>query len=317
MNDELTRVDIEVMSVRKDLTRTAIKNLIVNGIITVNNEQVMPNYKIHGDDVINIDDKKIAAYLEDSHTLYEIKERNLKLKALYEDEYAVAIDKPEGINSHPVLKNDTNSILNGIYFHVHRQQKFTRDVKIRLVHRLDKETSGVLLAAKDSKAHEFYSKRFEHRDAKKTYFAIVHGDFLRYLERKEKQFETISTYIGEHEPTKKYINTDPRKGKYARTVVYFDKHFNKFGKKKFSLVRVEPETGRTHQIRVHLAGIGFPILGDKLYGGQKYKRIMLHAFSLIVPRYPDGELLRIISPLPEKFEESNPLPLNKSDVDVY
>jgi 23S rRNA pseudouridine1911/1915/1917 synthase len=299
-----TRVDLRIMELRPELTRTTVKKLIINGAITVNREKVMPNYRLKEDDIINIDDRLIKEFLSsDEEGLYSIKPRKINLEIIYEDEHLVVVNKPEGFNSHPATRKDDKSVLNGLVYHIAHQEKFAKEIKIRLIHRLDKETSGVLLSAKNLQSNDYYSKQFEHHNIKKEYLAVVHGDFEAFLTKKKIEDLYITTYISNNkdENELRYKNTSPDKGRPARSRVFFERHFNKFGRRKFSLVRVFPETGRTHQIRVHLSGIGFPILGDTLYGGQKYKRLMLHSHAVKLQLYPTGEELVLKAEMPEKF----------------
>lgn len=299
------RVDLAVMDLRSDLSRRSIKKLIIEGLIKVNGETVMANYKMKDGDEIEIDERDAKQFLKSADGGLTIKpNKKIKFGLIYEDENIIVVDKPEGVHSHPVRMHDKDSLLNGIYHHISVQQKYPRDDRIRLVHRLDKDTSGVVMATKNLEAHDHYTKQFENRKTEKTYFAIVKGDFPKYLEKKEQEFITFRSYIGEDADTPKaYKNTDEKHGKLAITKIYFEKYFNKFGKKKFSLLKVNPETGRTHQIRVHLSKLGFPIMGDRLYGGQKYKRMMLHAAKLRIIEFRTGKWLEFEAELPEKFED--------------
>lgn len=299
------RVDIVVMGLRSDITRSTIKKLIIDGNITVDNEKVMPNYKLKEGETIHFKSKQIDEYISKGYGLDILKPKKMDLEVLFEDQYLLAVNKPSGINSHPVVKKDNQSILNGVVHYLKHETRFERNVRPRLAHRLDRETSGVLLITKSLEAHDFYSKQFEDRIVKKTYKAIVHGDFKAFLERKENEYLKIDSFIStDSDNQKRYYNTSRQKGRSARTFVYFDEHFHKFGKYKFSRVTVKPETGRTHQIRVHLSSKRFPILGDTLYRGQKYKRLMLHAHEITVELYNPSEEafeMTIQAPLPEKF----------------
>lgn len=299
------RLDLAVMVLRPDLSRRTIKNLIIQGIITVNGKSPMANYKVKTNDDITIDSKEAKDYVYTSGEDFLIKPKRMKVEVIYEDAEIIVVNKPSGINSHPVMRNDNDSMLNGIYFHVTRQTKYDRNVRIRLVHRLDRDTSGVLLATKNLEVHDFYSREFEERHVKKSYYAIVKGDFKAYIEHKKQDSIFITSWIGpDKDDIRKFKNTDGQRGKTAKTHIFFESHFHKFGKNRFSVVRVEPETGRQHQIRVHLSSIRFPILGDVLYGGQKYKRLMLHAHKLTIKnmRAPK-EMFEFQAALPDMFAD--------------
>lgn len=304
--DTGSRLDLTFLTIRPDITRSVTKKLIIKGIVDVNHKRVLPNYKLKFKDKIYYDEEKIVRFLKSPSGNTILKPQKMDLDVLYEDEYTLVINKDSGLNSHPAVKKDNESLLNGINYYLKVDSKFDHNVKPRLVHRLDRETSGVILVAKDLKANDFYSKLFETRNVKKVYVAIVHGDFLRTQEDPSEKVEIESIISSFKNEDGAYHNTSGRRGKHAKTVFYFDKYFNKFGKGKFSRVFAEPQTGRTHQIRVHLASLRHPILGDKLYGGQKYRRLMLHAYSLTIPLYsPDGKGPKktFTAPLPEKFED--------------
>lgn len=295
------RIDLFLTSENPQFTRSSIKKIIIEGLVQVNEERIMPNYKLKKGDLVVYNKSDFNEFIDKTEN-FKLKPKNLKLEVIYEDENVIAINKPVGLNSHPVLKNDNNSVLNGIIYHVQNQEEFSKNVKIRLAHRLDQETSGVLLATKNISAHNFYSKLFEKRDIEKEYVAVVKGNVERYLEKIKQDFFYITTHIGkDNKNLKRYKNTDEKNGKLAKTRFFFEDHFNKFGKHRFSIVRAIPETGRTHQIRVHLASQNFPILGDTLYDGQKYKRLMLHAFTLTIPLFGTDDEIELIAELPEKF----------------
>jgi 23S rRNA pseudouridine1911/1915/1917 synthase len=300
---EGNRVDLYFMSQQPYFTRTLIKKLIKAELIKINGKTIFPNQRLVENDEVSYELGKVNAFTQEKGNSFKIKPKNHNLEVIYEDENIIVVNKPEGLNSHPVTKHDSNSVLNGIIYYLENQSEFDSNVKVRLVHRLDKDTSGVLLASKNIEAHDFYSDLFENRNIHKEYIAIVHRDFERFLEEEDLELLSITSYIGtDKRDPKKYANTDKKHGKLAKTKIFFEEHFNKFGKKKFSIVKVIPETGRTHQIRVHLSSKGFPILGDRVYGGQKYKRLMLHAHSLTVPLFRSDKEIELIAEVPEKFE---------------
>lgn len=295
------RADIVFNQIEPSLTRSVVKQLFLNGIVTVNREKVLPNYKMKSEDEFNYKQDDIKEFISGaSHGKY-LQAINLDLEIVYEDENIILVNKPSGLDVHPVIKRDNRTLLNGLYYHLKHKSLYNPNVKLRLVHRLDKDTSGIVLVTKNLEAHEKYSKLFEDRNIEKIYYAVVHGDFSEYLVKQRNPSAYITSHIGRsHTEHKKFENVSARSGRLAKTAVFFEKHFNKFGKNKFSLVKVQPQTGRTHQIRVHLSSIKFPILGDQLYGGQKYKRMMLHAFSLSFK--VNGKLKTFEAPLPKEFE---------------
>ncbi len=292
-----SRVDLFIMQNYPLLTRATSKKLIMEGIIQVNNEQVRPNYRLQEEDEVQIDEPKISKFLKESGN-NTLQPTNLNLEILFEDENTLVINKPSGINSHPVVRNEHNSILNGLMHYSVNVSK--ENFKPRLVHRLDRDTSGVMLAAKTLDAQYFYSQQFKDREVHKDYMCIVHGNFAEY--QKDKPFVSRSTNISTKKSvTNTYYETKSPDGRFSKTDFKFDRFFNKFGKHDFSLVKATPHTGRTHQIRVHISALGFPILGDLAYGGQKYKRMMLHAHSLKFKIYKTNEVKKIVAKLPEEF----------------
>ncbi len=293
------RLDLHLLNSFPTLSRTIIKNIVIAGLVTVNGEKVMPNYKVLAKDKIEYSQQKIDQFLKQGNN-EKIKPYKTKVEIIYEDNDLIIANKPEDLNSHPVLKNDNKSLLNALYFHL---QKNNDNSRIRLVNRLDKETSGIVLATKNLAAHDYYSSLFESRNITKEYLSIVHGDFETYLNFRGQDYIAYTSYLTK-DPSekKKFINTKVNKGKLAKSKIYFVKYFNKFGKKKFSLLKIIPETGRTHQIRVHLSSLGFPILGDRLYGGQKYKRLMLHSYAIKLKLRGQKKIRIFESEIPNKFE---------------
>ena len=295
------RVDLQVMEVFPELTRTSIKKLIIEGIIKVNNEQKMPNYKPHEGDKLTYDKVKIGKYLKSEGSL-KLTETKMDLEVLFEDEHTLIIFKPIGIHVHPVTKTDTKSLLNGVYYYMSHNSNFDSSVRLRLVNRIDKETSGIVLISKSLEAHDFYSKQFEDHTIIKEYLAIVQGDFFRFLENTDDDILEITDYISSRsDDNNKYYSTTPENGRLAQSKIQFLDYFNEFGDKKFSKVLVSIKTGRTHQIRVHLSELGFPILGDGLYDGHKYNRLMLHAYRLILDIYNGEKEFEVIASIPNEF----------------
>jgi 23S rRNA pseudouridine1911/1915/1917 synthase len=283
------RADLALLDFMPELTRTSAKKIFVEGIVKVNELEVKPNYKVNEGDTLCIDLAKINAYLNQTSNSV-IKPSFEKISIIFEDKNIVVVNKPEGIVSHPVTGHREDSVLNRLVGrNPPSSPPFIKEgkggfvgTKLRLVHRLDRDTSGVLLVAKNIEAQQFYSWQFEHGKAHKTYYAVVEGDFKKYLRKKNQDSLQVTTYISRVNNNEKiYHNTSAEKGLLAKTKFYFiDYWYGLNGQ--YALVKCEPETGRTHQIRVHLSSIGFPIVGDPWYQGIRYKRLMLHAFKLAV-----------------------------------
>lgn len=206
----------------------------------------------------------------------------MQLKILYEDDNIIAVDKPEGISS--IKENDKSAET------VHSILQKECDEKLFIVHRLDKDVSGVMLFAKNSSMHKFLNKQFENHLIEKKYIALVHGilsENTGLINKKIRQFGSGRMGI------------DEMKGKKSRTKYDVLERFNSF-----TLLKLTPETGRRHQLRVHLYSIGHPIAGDLHYGEKSlqknFSRLMLHAEEIEF-FIEDEKKMKIKSPLPESF----------------
>jgi 23S rRNA pseudouridine1911/1915/1917 synthase len=223
---------------------------------------------------------------------------DLPLDVLYEDDEVVAIDKPPGMVVHPAPGSSRGTVVNAL---LHRRL-VARDLsgeRPGIVHRLDKETSGVLIVARTSRAHEALARAFHDRRVEKVYLAIVIGV-------PRKPAGCLDWTIGRHPTERKRMSIRSRSPRPARTRYALLESFGTL-----ALLRVEPETGRTHQIRVHLAAMGHPVLADPLYGARKgralpargpgrdFPRQALHAAAIRFPHPVTGALVRLEAPLPE------------------
>jgi len=289
------RLDQVLLNILPSITRTTAKKLLMEGIVRVNDEQLRPNYKVKQGDHISYNEKIIKDFLEsESHSF--IKPIKMNINVIYEDEYTLIVDKPYGLTTHPVPGHREDTLLNGLVYYQENISKL-KSGKVRPVHRLDKDTSGVILFAKTKEAHDYYSKQFEENKVEKTYYAIVRGDFKKFLGNRE--YITVQNYLNRStKDRKKVVVVSKEIGQVAITNIFFERHWDKF----YSLVKVQPKTGRTHQIRVHLAHIGFPILGDIFYSPYKFKRLMLHAYSLKIRNFLDKEEVIFSSKLPQIFK---------------
>lgn len=217
----------------------------------------------------------------------QLKPENIPLEILYEDDDVLAVNKPAGMVVHPAVGNWSGTFVNALLYHCNLQKDGT--LRPGIVHRLDKETSGVLLAAKNTDAQTKLMESFQKRAVKKTYLAIVQGN---------PGEGTINLPIGRHPVDRKKMAI-VEGGREAIT------HFKTLATDgKFSLVEVDLETGRTHQIRVHFKERKTPIVGDPLYGrGEGAKRQMLHAWKLSFPHPKTGAHIVVTAPLPLDFQE--------------
>ncbi|GIW58822.1 MAG: pseudouridine synthase [Candidatus Dojkabacteria bacterium] len=288
-DSKTNRLDLEARELFPQYSRSTIKSLIYDGAILLNNKRVKPNSKVKVGDIITFTSENLKIKKLTKNKIVPFK---INLKILYEDENIIAVDKPAGIVSHPDSTHHSITVLNGILFLL-KNKKYQR---IRLLHRLDKDTSGIILATKNLKAHNYYSNLFVQNKVKKEYLAVVKGDFRRILDNKpEITVINYLKYFKKNDSKSKSYEVGKDKGEKAVTTFEFVEFSNGY-----SLVLAKPLTGRTHQIRSHLAYLGFPIVGDTLYGGKPFKRLMLHAYKITLTKM-NGEKIVLESMLPKDF----------------
>ena len=283
-----------------DYSRTFFQKLIKNGNITLNGAvNKTPKATV-------LSGMKICIDWPAEKNLEIPKGEDFPYSVLFEDDDVIVIDKPAGIVVHPAAGNWTGTIVNAL---VGRDDDFldkfsaeSGDILLQqrpgIVHRLDKDTSGCLVVAKNVLSRQRLSESFAARDVKKTYSALTYGLPKKY--RGE-----IKNLIGRHPTNRKKMGIVEKNGKEAITL-YQVKKTGAIGKVSLGLLDVDILTGRTHQIRVHLAYIKAPVLGDEVYGGHqsiKAPRQMLHARKIVFPHPMTREMITVISPYPEDFQE--------------
>lgn len=267
------RLDIFLSHHNNDLSRSLLKKQIETGLVMINGEvEFKPNYRVKVEDDVEYDVSGIQLSEK------EIKPQDIDLDIIYEDENLVAINKPVGMVVHPATSNWEGTLVNALLYRYKKMTDTGEKIRSGLIHRLDKDTSGIILVSKTNEGLWYYSKQFSERNIKKTYLALVYGDFQGIA---GSSLLKIENYIGRSERNrKKFSVVPPSKGKKAVTFVKQIKRYNYQGEV-YSLLEVLPETGRTHQIRVHLSKIGLPIVGDSIYSrSRKFPRLMLHAWRL-------------------------------------
>ena len=279
------RLDQRVIALLPLLSRSFAVKLIANGKATINGRVVTKaGTKLRPEDIVVID-----------YELTEFTIPDIELPVLYEDDDCVVISKPIGLLTHSKgAFNPEPSVATWLHNRLTDKTLIEADAflpnqRAGIVHRLDRATSGVMIAAKTSKALTHLQKQFAQRKVKKTYVAIVSGAL--------KQVEAIIDMPIERNPKAPATFRVGVNGKSATT------HYNvEQATKHFSLVTLKPETGRTHQLRVHMQQLGHSIVGDTLYGGVKSDRLFLHAQSLEIT-VPSGERLTFTAALPTEFQE--------------
>lgn len=281
------RIDKYIAKCLPDLSRVMVQKLIEEKQILVNEKSVKTSYTVQKGDKITI-------------TIPEAKETTLKpqdipLDIVYEDDDILVVNKAKGMVVHPAAGNPEGTLVNAVMAHCKGNLSgIGGELRPGIVHRLDKDTSGLLIVAKNDKAHSQMSKQIQDREVKKIYIALVRGII-------SENEATINMPIGRSMQDRKKMAVT-KKGKEAITHFQVLERFDKY-----TLLKVKIDTGRTHQIRVHMAEIGHPVVGDMLYSNGKnefgVEGQMLHATSLDFKHPVTQKPLHLEAPLPEYFEE--------------
>ena len=281
------RIDKLIPVLNKNITRMSAQKLLEEGKILVNDKKEKPSYKVKVDDIISIEIPEIKET--------EIIPENIPLDVLYEDEYIIVVNKAKGMVVHPANGNYTGTLVNALLYKCKDSLSgIGGEERPGIVHRLDKDTSGVIIVAKCNKAHINLSEQIKEHKVKKTYIALVKGIV------KDNE-ATIDMPIGRSKKDRKKMDID-KNGKNAIT------HFKVLKRYQgYTLLKVNIETGRTHQIRVHLSTIGYPIVGDMVYSNGKnefnVEGQMLHAWRIEFTHPITGKEMVIEAPLPQYFED--------------
>ena len=284
--EEPKRIDA-YLSERTEYSRTAIQRLIDEEKIKVNNKKEKSSYKVQNGDKIEIEEEKAKEI--------ELKAQDIPLEILYEDNDIIVVNKPKGMVVHPANGNPDGTLVNAIMSICKDSLSgIGGEIRPGIVHRLDKNTSGAIIIAKNDKAHIALSEELKNHEIKKTYIALVRG-FVK------ENNATINMPIARSKKDRKKMDVD-KNGKEAITHFKVIKRYQDC-----TLLEINIETGRTHQIRVHLSHIGYPIIGDDVYSNGKNKWNIegqcLHAKSLDFKHPITGKELHIEAPMPEYFEK--------------
>lgn len=293
------RLDLFIQHHEAHLSRNRIQTLLAEGLARVNDKPEKPGYKVKPGDVVTLELPE--------RPVHEVLPENIPLSVVYQDDYMIVLNKPPGLVVHPAPGNYAGTLVNALLFHYgslpaprnrDQDEEGREQDRAGIVHRLDKDTSGVMVVARTPEALSALSAQFKARVVQKKYAALVAGVI-------KKGSGSIEAPIGRHVKERKKISVHTASPREAITLWRVRERF-----KDATLLEVEIKTGRTHQIRVHMAHAGHPVLGDRTYGGAKVAksgslsidRQMLHAESLSLLHPVTGHPMTFIAPLPADME---------------
>ena len=278
-----TRTDKFVSERYPEYSRTFIQKSITGGLIRVNGNIVKPGRKLEAGDLVSVN-------IQPVHN-NELISEEIPLKIVYENDDLLVVDKPAGLTTHPSPGQTTHTLINALLAYYPRLRDMGNTFRPGIVHRLDKNTSGLIIIAKNTRSQLNLIEQFKNRSIEKTYITLVKGHIT-------PERGIIEAPIGRSPANRKRMavvaSGRPAHSQY-RVIRYI---------KEYTLLEVKPETGRTHQIRVHLGAIGYPVVGDETYGVKSpfIKRQFLHAYKLRFKLPSSGEEVELKSDLPEDLE---------------
>lgn len=290
----LLRIDKFLMDRLPNVTRNKVQNGIRDGLVKVNGEVVKPNYKVRPGDEINV-------YLTQPPRDEEVVPEDIPLNIVYEDEAILVVDKPAGMVVHPAYQNWSGTLVNALAFHFQNLPEMKgNEGRPGLVHRIDKDTSGLLVIAKTEEAMNGLAKQFFDHSIERTYYALVWGV-------PEEQRGTIHVHVGRSLKDRRVTTCFPE-GDFGKEAIT---HYEVLKPLRYvSLVKCNLETGRTHQIRAHMKWIGHPLFNDATYGGNevvkgtvftKYKQFVQNCFKIIPRQALHAKTLGFIHPTTKKY----------------
>lgn len=283
-----TNVEIRLDKFLKEQTqysRTKIENMIEEKLIHVNNSIKKPSFKVKNGDIIELPDNY--------QTETKLEGEDIKLDILYEDDYLIVVNKPSGLVVHPGAGNNNHTLVNALINHTKNLSTENGSFRPGIVHRIDKDTSGVLLVAKTDQVHEILAEGFKNKTIKRLYIALLDGVF-------KNASATIDAPIGRDSKNRLRMTVTKENSKNAITHLKVIKHYQKH-----TLVELRLETGRTHQIRVHTKYIGYPVHNDPIYTTSHATEFgqFLHAKSLEFEHPITHERMFFESPIPKYFQD--------------
>ncbi|MCJ1656554.1 RluA family pseudouridine synthase [Staphylococcus sp. NRL 16/872] len=279
------RIDKLLSEFNGEWSRSQIQDWIKEGLVTVNGKVIKSNYKVKMNDDIVVTEKEVVEA--------DIQPENLNLDIYYEDEDVAIVYKPKGMVVHPSPGHYTGTLVNGLMYQIKDLSGINGEIRPGIVHRIDKDTSGLLMVAKNDIAHRGLVEQLMDKTVKRKYTALVHGNIPH-------DYGTIDAPIGRNEKDRQSMDVVDN-GKDAVTHFNVLEHFNDY-----TLIECQLETGRTHQIRVHMKYIGFPLVGDPKYGPRKTLDIggqALHAGVIGFEHPVTHEYIERQADLPQEFKD--------------
>ncbi len=275
----------QYLSEREDASRSAVQKWIEDGLVTVNDKVVSKSYKLSEGDVVCFERPEAVPM--------EAKAENLPLEIVYQDDYLAVVNKPKGMVVHPAPGNPDGTLVNALLYHLDNLSGINGVIRPGIVHRIDKNTSGLLIVAKEDKAHIGLAEQIKEHSFTREYRAVVHGNL-------KEDTGTVDRPIGRSPKDRKKMAVTDKNSRPAVT------HYEVLDRYPgYTYIKCRLETGRTHQIRVHLASLGHPVAGDPVYGPKNTPTQLhgqcLHAglIGFVHPR--TGEYLEFTADLPEYF----------------
>ncbi len=282
------RLDQYLVQHFPDMSRSQLAASVAKGLVRIGGKTLKNSYRLKpGDKVVG------EIYVE---SLPSVEAEQIEFTILYEDKHLLVISKPPGLVVHPGSGNLCGTLVNGLLFHCQEIGEVGDPIRPGIVHRLDKDTSGIMVVAKKELIHRRLSSSFKEREVKKQYHTLVHGILTKNEGR-------LVASIGRHKVNRQKMAVREKGGKHAASSWKVIEVLHG----KYSLVEVTIETGRTHQIRVHMAHLGHPVVGDLVYGkgrnNKDFPRQMLHASRLIFTHPVEGSEMNMYAPLWPDFTQ--------------
>lgn len=278
------RID-KYLALKTEFSRSLIAKMIEDEAILLNGKSVKSSTKVEENDIIDLQDD----YVKDVDIIPE----EMPLDIVYEDNDLMVINKPSGVVVHPGSGNTSNTLVNGLMYYTTNLSDTNGEERPGIVHRIDKDTSGLLLVAKTNKAHEKLGEMFKNKEVKREYLALIKGVFPH-------NSATIDAPIGRDKADRKKMTVTSENSKKAITHLKVLKRY-----KKHTLVSLILDTGRTHQIRVHMKYIGYPVYNDPVYTNDKTTSFgqFLHSYKMDFKHPITGEDMHFECPLPKEFQD--------------